>query len=182
MTTPVPVGIMGFSPQEKRYLQKIFALSNQDAPSYKLADMDQTEPLAILLVKKTDASALQQQQAYQAKNPLVVVTVGKEPATPEDTYYIRGVLIPSRVFAVLNNIQIPSETTKPIEQAIEIQPLVVTEIEKIPAVDNALQVLVVDDSQLMQKTIQIELNQATIPLTIDFADTGEQALEQVKLK
>lgn len=185
MTTPIPVGIMGFSPQEKRYLQKTFALSNQDAPSYKLADMDQTEPLAILLVKKTDASALQQQHAYQAKYPknsLVVVTVGKEPATPEDTYYIRGVLIPSRVFAVLNNIQIPSETTKPIEQAIEMQPLVVTEIEKIPAVDNALQVLVVDDSQLMQKTIQIELNQATIPLTIDFADTGEQALEQVKLK
>jgi twitching motility two-component system response regulator PilG len=185
MTRPVPVGIMGFSPQEKRYLQKIFALSNQDAPSYKLADMDQTEPVAILLVKKMEASALQQQQAYQAKypkNPLVVVTVGKEPATPEDTYYIRGVLIPSRVFAVLNNIQIPSETTNPIEQAIEIQSPVVTEIEKIPAVSNALQVLVVDDSQLMQKTIQIELNQATIPLTIDFADTGEQALEQVKLK
>jgi twitching motility two-component system response regulator PilG len=34
----------------------------------------------------------------------------------------------------------------------------------------------------MQKTVALELKKATLPLTVDFAETGEMALEKVKLK
>lgn len=184
MTRTISVGIMGFSPREENKFEKIFGLSQQHERSYKLGNIADIEPVELLIVKKGDELVLRQQQTYQARyknKKIPVVTAGRESAANEDSHYIKGVLIPSRVFAVLDKIAIPSETDAIIAEAEEnlvAEPAITTSDE----VTETLQVLVVDDSAMMQKTVQLELNKATIPLAVDFADTGEMALEKVKLK
>jgi twitching motility two-component system response regulator PilG len=186
MATTINIGIIGFSPQEEKYLKKIFALSTKYERAYKISNIHEIKPVQLLLVKKTDTLVLQQQQAYLAryKNyPIIIVAIGREAKTSEDTYYIRGVLLPSRVLAVLDEISIPAETVAFISEISETHPqLPLPKIDEKHDASEALRVLVVDDSPMMQKTIQLELNQATIPLEVDFADTGENALEQVQLK
>ena len=110
-----------------------------------------------------------------------VVTAGRDLPTRRDTHYIRGVLIPSRVIAVLDKIEIPPAITDPPVEATE-NFVAENSPEAAAETTAALHVLVVDDSVMMQKTVQLELKKATIPLEVDFADTGEMALEKVKLK
>lgn len=185
MTTTISVGIMGFSEREESKFKKIFALSQQHERSYRLSNIADIDPVELLIVKKGDEFVLRQQQAYQAryKKHIPVVMVGREVAANEDSYYIRGVLVPSRVFAVLDSVEIHPGSDEPVATELESvaaeQALTATEAI---ADAEALHVLVVDDSPMMQKTVQLELNKATMPLAVDFADTGEMAVEKVKLK
>lgn len=187
MTKMISVGIMGFSPQEENKLKKIFELSQQHERRYKLGNIADTQPVELLIVKKENELVQKQQQAYQARyksRSIPVVVAGRDPAINEDPYYIRGVLIPSRVFAVLDKIEIPPETktfaTHTEESFIRATTDAADEAETIA--ENALHVLVVDDSAMMQKSIEMELKKTTLPLATDFANTGEEALEKVKQK
>jgi twitching motility two-component system response regulator PilG len=161
MTTTISVGIMGFSVPEQTRLKQIFALSQTHQRFYKLTDLAEIEPVEVLIVKPANASVLKQQQAYLAKHqghPIKVVTTPVEnaPAILEQSpYQIKSVLVPSRVFAVLDAIKIIAKT-------------------------EFLHVLVVDDSAMMQKTIHLELEKASMPLAVDFAESGEVALEKVQ--
>lgn len=173
---------MGFSPQEENKFHRIFELSQTHARFYSLKNTSDITPVEILIIKKGDEFILQQQQAYLNRHPKYstqIVTVGREIADPEDTYYIRGVLIPSRVFAILDVIE------KPEAVAIESSLIAETNTHEEHLATSSIptfQVLVVDDSQMMQKTVQLELEKATIPLSINFADDGESALKKIAEK
>jgi twitching motility two-component system response regulator PilG len=189
MTTTISVGVMGFSQYEEMKFKKIVELSQNHKRAYRFDNIAETKPVDLLIVKEADEFVLRQQQAYQARHKnkaIQVVKSGREPIRHQEGYYIRGILIPSRVFAVLDNIEFNPDTTtvfetKTADLAVpELQPAAA--IAKTQPQSAILQVLVVDDSVMMQKTIQMELNKATIPLAVDFADTGEMALEKVKLK
>lgn len=185
MTRVISVGIMGFPPQEENKFKKIFELSQQHERRYKLANIADAQPVDLLIVKNDNELVQKQQQAYQARyksSSIPVVVAGREPAINQAPYYIRGVLIPSRVFAVLDEIEIQPETATFVaqaEQSFMVPTADIAEEAEIVA-ENALHVLVVDDSTMMQKTIEMELKKATLPLAVDFAETGEEALEKVK--
>ncbi len=187
MTRMISVGIMGFSPQEENKFKKIFELSQQHERRYKLGNIADTQPVELLIVKKDNELVQKQQQAYQARyknSSIPVVIVGRDPAISEDSNYIRGVIIPSRVFPVLDKIEIPPQTETFVAQAEEsfMTATTIAAEETETLAENALHVLVVDDSAMMQKTIDMELKKATLPLATDFANTGEEALEKVKQK
>jgi twitching motility two-component system response regulator PilG len=176
MTTNINVGILGFSAEEERKLNKIFKLSQQYDRSYQRSDMASSEAVQLLLVKKTVTFNPQQQ--------VPVVMVGKEPAANNEFYYIRGVLLPSRVLPILDKVEL-SPFIDNSDSAVE--QTVIAENNHLSILNSTataadLQVLVVDDSVMMQKTVQLELDKATIPLAVDFADSGEIALEKVKQK
>jgi twitching motility two-component system response regulator PilG len=192
MTTTINVGIIGFSAFEEKKIKKIFEFSCQNERAYKLSNIADIEPVDLLLAKKGDELAAQQVQTYLARYKsrfIPVVTSGKEKPSNTDIHYIRGVLVPSRVFVVLDKVQISSVTP---ESELEVQESFTEQnqsqqFESIAETlteqsEDALHVLVVDDSVMMQKTIKLELEKATVPLAVDFADTGEIALEKVKLK
>ncbi len=187
MATTITVGIIGFSTPEQVLFKKIFQLSEQRQRLYVLTELTQSVPVQLLIIKKTtENTALY--QTYQAKHApkIPTVLVGRDPPLPEERYYIRGVLVPSRVFAVLDQVELltttseaksPERISKPrLETRLAAEP-----IAPVSAVE-ALQVLVVDDSVMMQKTVQLELNKADVPLAVDFAETGEIALEKIQLK
>lgn len=188
MTITIKVGFIGFSVLEEDKFKKIFEFSRQHERSYKISTLADTEPVELLIVKKSDESVLREQYAYQARfknNRIPIITVGREPISGDDSHYIRGVLVPSRVFSVLDKIALYPAQNDSIVEAKEnataknnsFHPTTVTAETIKP-----LQVLVVDDSVMMQKTIQLELNKATMLLETNFADTGEIALEKIKLK
>ncbi len=160
MTITISVGIIGFSAAEQTRLEQIFAISRPQQRVYKLTDVAQLEPVEVLLVKTTTESVFKQ-QAYLAKHqgyPIKVVTtcLANAPIMHKQApCQITGVLIPSKVFVVLDAIKIIAKT-------------------------EFLHVLVVDDSAMMQKTIHLELQKASMPLTVDFAESGEIALEKVQ--
>ncbi len=159
MTITISIGIMGFSVPEQKRLEQILALSHSQPRCYKLNDIAANAPIDVLIVKPTDASVLTQQQTYLAKHQdrsIIVLTAATSPnATQQAVSQFPNILIPSRVFAVLDalNVGIKSEV---------------------------LQVLVIDDSVMMQKTIHLELQKASTPLAVDFAESGEVALEKVQ--
>ena len=185
MTTTISVGIMGFSPQEENKFKKIFEFSQQHERIYKRVDMTDTEPVALLIVKKDNASVEKSLQTYleRYKNRAIpVVMADRESAANEDDSHLRGVLIPSRVFAVLDKIVILPEPAVSVAHSEE--SFIASEdiAEEIEANADVLWVLVVDDSVMMQKNIEMELKKTSFPLAIDFADTGEAALEKLTQK
>jgi two-component system cell cycle response regulator len=186
MATTITVGIIGFSAPEQTLFKKIFQISQNHQRVYLLTELSQATAVQLLVVKKTPEAALQH-RAYQARyshQSILTVFVGRDPPTTEEPHYIRGVLIPSRVFAVLDKLnwpqpQSPKSTTVTDNNRVA---SVEGQASETFAAEAALQVLVVDDSVMMQKTVQLELNKAEIPLAIDFAETGEIALEKIALK
>jgi two-component system cell cycle response regulator len=174
MATTITVGLMGFSPSEQIRLKQLFMLSQDYERFYQLTELTGSDPVEILLVKQGDEFVPQQQQSYLARytdTPIQVVRVGRKPITDLPAFpFIQGVLVPSRVFAVLDTLP------------VKVAPLDLNTGMTEPAAEEALQVLVVDDSSMMQKTIHLELQKASVPLVVDFAESGEIALEKVQQK
>ena len=170
---------MGFSPQEENKFKRIFEISQTHPRCYNLSNTSDITPVEILIVKKGDEFILQQQHSYlnrHSADATQIVMSGREIADENESHYIRGVLLPSRVFSILDGVEKPEPITINTPSSTPDDALIST--TSIPT----FQVLVVDDSQMMQKTVQLELEKATIPLSIDFADDGEAALEKVPKK
>lgn len=162
MTTTISIGIMGFSVPEQARLEQIFAVSQKHERFYEFTSIAKNIPVDILLVKQQNEDVLKQQKAYLAQHQnkaITVVVVGAVATNEHADYQLKGVLIPSRVFAVLDTIKVTSEIAT-----------------------NPFAVLVVDDSTMMQKTIHLELQKASVLLEVDFAESGEDGLEKVKQK
>lgn len=184
----INVGIMGFSARDERKLKKIFALTEERERSYMLMDTSNAGAVEILLVNTQDEFVSQQQQSYVQRHKdtsISIVNIGRA-ASENDINYIRGVLIPSRVLPVLDKIEIlPANDNlvgdKEKGTSLQDEPIK-NEAENNSSTNGFFDVLVVDDSEMMRKTVQLELEKSTIPLTIEFAETGEMALEKVAAK
>ncbi len=173
MTTPISVGIMGFSVPEQTRLKQILSISENRKRYYQLTDIACVKPVQVLMVKQGDVFVEKQQQVYLMRYPnqhICIVAVG-HPPEQANIPCITGVLLPSRVFGVLDALDISSEITDETEDAQNFVSLQNTA--------DKLQVLVVDDSVLMQKTIELELAKASTPLQVDFASSGEMALKKI---
>ncbi|NOQ35993.1 MAG: response regulator [Methylococcaceae bacterium] len=190
MTININVGIMGFSAQEERKFKKIFTISKNHERCYFLANTSEVTAVELLIVNTQDEFVTQQQQSYRERHKGVsipVVNVGKSLAAVDGVYYIRGVLVPSRVLPILDNVEILPQNDDSIAEIKESDIKNQQDVEESDNLKNTninafLNVLVVDDSKMMQKTVQLELNKSTIPLATEFADSGEMALEKIAAK
>lgn len=172
--TTIRIGVMGFSVSEQGRLQHIFALSDPQTRFYQFTELTEPKPVEILLVKQGDSFVPQQQQSYLARHfgsAIQIVPVARKPLADLSPFpAIFGVLIPSRVLGVLDKIVMPTQSNsraanESLAESVDV---------------GVLRVLVVDDSHLMQKTIRLELEKSSLPLAIDFASSGEVALEKVQ--
>ncbi len=190
MTISINVGIMGFSLQDQRKFKKIFALTQKRERTYILKDTAEAEAVEVLLVNTQDEFAARQQQAYQQRHQgigIPVVNVGRDMPGDNDIPYIRGRLLPSRVLPVLDRIRVLQSNDGLIADGENMEiagsfDAAENGIGEKTTTNGFFNVLVVDDSEMMQKTVQLELEKSTIPLTVEFSGTGETALEKIAAK
>lgn len=193
------VALLGFESVNEARLLRVFQMERgDDEYSYIAAKPSHQSASDILMVNYDNPAALQEKDRILGDHPQVqVVAVSRGPLFAEaPAHHIRGMLIASRVLNVLDKV-----SAKLRSETVSTQPQVVAEsmlqafaekpvpqdqasvTEKPAAVtSDGYRVLVVDDSPAIQKSL--ELNLAILPQigVIDFADSGESAIERAGTK
>jgi len=184
------VALLGFESVNEARLLRVFHMERGDNEySYIAAKPSHQSASDILMVNYDNPAALQEKDRILGNHPQVqVVAVSRGPLFEEaPAHYIRGMLIAARVLNVLDKV-----SAKLRSETVSIQPQVAAEsmlqafAEKPAAVTSdsvdGYRVLVVDDSPAIQKSL--ELNLAMLPQigVIDFADSGEEAIERAGTK
>ncbi len=182
------IGSFGFPADQLVKLEKIIKLSKNNR--YQLVDFDAAALPDLLLVFEEDA--LQSDdisnlpRGYQSR--LIVVSQKK----PSDDQYahIGYPLVSSRVVRALD--QMTNENEEYVADTTEAEEDNVfskydEQIEQANAMPadagsdrSGYSVLVVDDSAPMQQALAQELTNLSLPVNVDFADCGEDALEKVE--
>jgi two-component system cell cycle response regulator len=183
MIKNLKVGLRGVSEKNAEKLEKIFQATGNRERTYSIAKLtDQTDLLIVDIDEKTFFDGKNHIDAMHPETP--VVTVGQSDKPEGSDYHIKGLLLATRVIRVLDQVKIPARNKHDFihgEQAPE-----AGHYKAGNGSDQgkayAYAVLVVDDSELMRKTIALELNKASLPLSIHFAESGEQALAKVAAK
>lgn len=251
LETNVKIGFLGLSEKEIIKFTKIFQITRTDKRSYCMEKDIDNKKVDIVIVNTLLSSANAQYKVFCSNNPEVaLVTLGPT----QTSHHIAGMLLASRVYKVLDEIDLSQSHTKkhqspveggfrqPIAQVITpklVEPksekiastptaekttskdlLQTTEAkeaefqivqattpkivepkseiiadtgiaEKIPPKDSLqtpetkeveFQILVVDDSELMQKSVLVELEKVDRVLNVEFALSGEKSLEMINEK
>jgi two-component system cell cycle response regulator len=177
MKKNLKVGLRGFSEKKAEKLEKIFQATGNRERTYSIAKL--TDRTDLLIVDIDQQAVLDDKPLIEAMPPETpVVTVGQSDKPEGSDYHIKGLLLATRVIRVLDQVKIPARNRQSYsdsEQAPEAGSYQ-ADAERAGEAAYAYAVLVVDDSELMRKTVALELKQASLPLRIDFAESGEQAL------
>nr|ACZ28618.1 CheY subfamily protein [uncultured organism] len=178
--TQIKVVLSGFFESETNKFQQIFSFSQSRERSYTLSDVTPD----MILVNVQNQEALDKSLAYTTQHPeITLVTIGRTHPENQSTFHIAPPYITSRVLRALDQIKI--EVAIPDNKPTTTTTVEATTIEhdenRVEA-SNQYHVLVVDDSPSMQKMLEIELSQVELNINIDFADTGEEALEKTDKK
>ncbi|MGR8953191.1 MAG: response regulator [Gammaproteobacteria bacterium] len=183
MTNNLKVGLQGFSGGNIEKLRKIFQATGNRARTYSLAGP--ADRIDLLLVDIDEKTFFDRKNLIHTMNPeLPVVTVGTADKPEGAAYHIKGLLLATRVIRVLDQVKIPTEIGQSLIRS-ELAPEAGDYSESAGSAEDktsAHAVLVVDDSELMRKVIALELKKASVPLRVDFAETGEEALAQATEK
>lgn len=201
----ISVLLLGFDAADEDRLKKIFQLtpgtrrySAVPHPAGRAPDAD------ILLVNYDNPAALAEKTAILNGKPDVpVVAVSRGPLSEHPAHHIRGMLMATRVLGVLDKVPVPEPPARSTPSDGTATHSVIAESRSardVPPITTApppviaseppqsapppsskgvgYHALVVDDSPAMQKSI--ELNLATLDqiTAIDFAASGEEALEK----
>jgi two-component system cell cycle response regulator len=196
------VALLGFESVNEARLLRVFQMERgEDECSYIAVKPSHPSGSDILMVNYDNPAALQEKDRILGDHPQVqVIALSRGPLLQEaPAHHIRGMLIAARVLNVLDKV-----STKLRSETVSVQPQVVAEsmlqpfAEKPVPQDQAIvtekssaatsdsvdgyRVLVVDDSPAIQKSL--ELNLAILPQigVIDFADSGEGAIEKAGTK
>ena len=180
------VSLFGLAPNEQVTLSSIFKLAASRPRKYQLVAARETAE--ILVVDIDDPKALEAQKSFSAKHaniPIVKVTKGA--AAPSDLV-IRRPLTLKRVLEMLDRVTI--EVLKYVPELViggdhapadeaATQALREAAVSAQQAAKSGVKALVVDDSEAVRKSMEIQLG--LYGIQIDFAETGEVALERTKV-
>jgi CheY-like chemotaxis protein len=101
-----------------------------------------------------------------------IQTVNKEGVRP-------SVVMPTSQESAAEEAQIVLRVLKAFADADDMSD---QEYSDTPQVNESYTVLVIDDSSITQKSLQIELDKSPVPLVIEFAFSGEEGLEKLAKK
>lgn len=186
------VAILGFDAPQEEKLTTILQSNQQNTKSYTIISNTNVHA-DILLVNFDNVAAINKQAALLAINPSAkTVAFSRGPLSNPPAYHIRGIVTASRLLGIIDTIKHPiddapiaekptqptshlsivpnapaQETAYPTEQP-----------EKIDLISIGYKALVVDDSLAIQKSIEVKLVELEQISGIDFAASGEEALEK----
>lgn len=178
------IGSVGFPEDQRNKLEKIFKLSKQTR--YSLVDLDSSALPDLLLVFGFDLSVHQELAELPESYHSRIILVGRGKPKDKQFAHLGYPLVSSRVLRALDGMTSENEEQGAPEQ--EAEQSEDTRFAKYQAVEVAIQpenerssyqILVVDDNEVMQQALNSELQQLPVPVIVDFAGTGEEALQKV---
>jgi CheY-like chemotaxis protein len=193
----VRVAPLGFEADVVEKLEKIFQRERSGQKVYTSVYPYNGEIVDIFLVNYDNPSGLSEKDAAVSRHPNVPIIAASQGALPDESivhhlhpYQVHGILLAARLLNALDKVadadlavtstpqrhsetQIPTASTPESVKIIES-----THIENA----NGYRALVVDDSIAIQKSLELNLLTLKSIGEIDFADTGEMALEKVDAK
>lgn len=181
------IGIFGLAPNEQNTLGSIFKLAAARSRQYRLVSSAEREKADIMLVDADDVNAMSEWRSFSVHNSAApVVKVAKNVPAESSEVFLRRPLTLKRVLEILDKVTIESHKYVP-ELVVGGEGVMNEEANMVlrDAAHSAQQVsrtgvkaLVVDDSLPVRKSMEIHLG--LLGMNIDFAETGEEALELVK--
>jgi two-component system, cell cycle response regulator len=185
--TKVRVAPLGFEANIVEKLEKIFQRERPGQRAYTTIYPYTGEVVEILLVNYDHLPALEEKDIIIRNHcPDVQVVAASQSALSDSSiihqlhpYQVHGILLAARLLSVLDKVTDPSSNLKPQEPTPE----------SAKTADSTSEIstegycaLVVDDSVSIQKSLEINLSTLKSIKEIDFADSGEMALEKIDTK
>jgi two-component system, cell cycle response regulator len=180
----IRVAPLGFEADVVEKLEKIFQRERVEQKTYSTTYPYTGQAVDIFLVNYDRENAIAEKNAALAQCPDAQVVAAGQTAITDSTvvhqihpYQVHGILLAARLLSVLDKVTFDSSTPES-----ETSAAVVVAPEEAPTTADSFHVLVVDDSPAIQKSLEINLLTIKNIGKIDFADSGEQALEKVENK
>lgn len=181
------IGIFGLAANEQNTLASIFKLAASNSRKYQIVNSTEMDQSDIALVDHDDANAISEWQNFSVDHsqiPVVFVTKTTPEIVETNQVYLRRPLTLKRVLETLDTMIIDVYQYIPgvvidDEEILEEE----TNATLLGAAKNLKQnfgtkALVVDDSLAVRKSMDLLLGQYGIE--IEFAETGEEALEYIQ--
>jgi CheY-like chemotaxis protein len=190
----VRVAPLGFEADVVEKLEKIFQRERSGQKVYTSIYPYNSESVDIFLVNYDNPSGLSEKDAAVSRHPNVPILAASQGALPDESivhhlhpYQVHGILLAARLLNALDKIADSPVSSKPQSHDEVHTPTATPEPVKIAEtsiVESAKGycVLVVDDSIAIQKSLELNLLTLKSISEIDFADSGEIALEKIAAK
>lgn len=173
------VATIGFMEREQRVLKSVFAISMNRNPSFAPYVFRRDMPADVVLVAADNPQAMNGWSAYrrihQGQKAKPVIMLAREKPEGEVKYHLHRPVMVSRLLAMLEQVAIDEFGYAPVlaiqtkEEDGDSPPMVMSRSS------NNITALVVDDS--LPVRIQMKMALQGIASQVEFAETGEQALE-----
>ncbi|MEN9848173.1 MAG: hypothetical protein RL368_913 [Pseudomonadota bacterium] len=184
------VGVFGLAPNEQNTLGSIFKLAATRSRQYHMVAATERAQAEIVLVDMDDPRAMDEWRSFSVHHSQIpTVKVTKAPATgtePATDVMLRRPLTLKRVLETLDKVTI--EVHKYVPELVVGGEEILDEAAHAALLDAArgardatrsgVKALVVDDSLPVRKSMEIQLG--LYGMDMDFAETGEEALEFIK--
>lgn len=179
------VGIFGLASNEQNTLGSIFKLAASRNRQYAMVSSTERANAEILLVDIDDANAMNEWRSFSVHHgaiPAVKVTKTL-PAETSSDIYLRRPLTLKRVLETLDKVTIEAHNYVPElviddEKGLDEEAKATLSKAAEKASRSGVKALVVDDSLPVRKSMEIQLG--LYGMEIDFAETGEEALEYIQ--
>jgi CheY-like chemotaxis protein len=187
----VRVATLGFEADVVEKLEKIFQRERAGQKGYTTVYPYTGGLVDILLVNYDNPSALSEKDVAVSRHPEIPIVAASQSALADQSiahqlhpYQVHGILLAARLLNVLDKVAVFSTASEPQVQAPAAVPEPVKIADNAPSVETAgsYRALVVDDSAAIQKSLELNLLTLKSIGEIDFADSGEMALEKVDAK
>lgn len=176
------VGVFGLTPNEQKALGSVFKLAVARTRRYAMLNAEARAKAEIILVDIDDPKAIKEWRSFNEKHsniPLIKVTKGTPSETAKGTF-LRRPLTLKRVLETLDDftIRVLKYTLVAVDDNQAVDEREKRAIERTEPNAKAVRALVVDDALAVRKSMEIQLG--IFGMAIDFAETGEEALEFTK--
>ncbi|MDP3839304.1 MAG: response regulator [Methylococcales bacterium] len=182
----IRVAPLGFEADVVEKLEKIFQRDRSEQRAYTTIYPCTDESVDILLVNYDNPTALSEKNTILTQYPDVHLVAASQGALLDESiiysihpYQVHGILLAARLLSTLDKVpdgSLPehqSQTATPVPEATD---------SASADIAQSYSVLVVDDSVSIQKSLEINLLTLQHIDHIDFADSGEMALEKIEAK
>lgn len=172
---PLRVVPLGFEEDMAEKLEKIFQRERAGQRAYTTIYPYTGEAVDIFLINYENPTLLAEKNSIVAQCSSAAIVAASQHAITDESvtytlypYQVHGILLAARLLGVLDKVGVASDT-----------PVVVHTEPAVDSSADAYKALVVDDSVAIQKSLEINLRTLKNIGQIEFADSGEQALEKL---
>jgi CheY-like chemotaxis protein len=198
-SSKIRIAAFGFEADVVEKLNKIFQRERPGQRVYTTNFPYTGELVDIFLVNYDNPSALPEKDVALGQHPNTPIVAASQGALSDESivhhlypYQVHGILLAARILNVLDKVTNFASTTQPQSQVTKVQQIqapvatpepVKTSVNIEPVKSTAsYRALVVDDSIAIQKSLELNLLTIKSIAEIDFADSGEIALEKIETK